>query len=186
MKKQKTTTIKSIPAVTYEQPTYIATALAGMCNTAISALTAAVCDPMHDTRAHAAMALGEVSETIQTIIPALIDALRDVDESVCFAAATALSRIGKPAVPALIKALHDENEEVRFYAVTALADLDEPSEEAIVHLIDVSCEGFPGIAWVAVEALQAIGTPEALRAIETYKEHESERYQPSHLHNEEA
>jgi len=140
---------------------------------------------MHDTRAHAAMALGQVSETIQTIIPALIDALRDVDESVCQAAATALSRIGEPAVPALIKALKDEDREVRFYAAIALAEISELPVEAVPALIDALCDETCGVRWVAFEALQSIGTPEALQAIELYKKHESERYQPSHLYNEE-
>ena len=163
-----------------------AQALVHTTSTLITALTQALQSPTYEARGQAAFVLGRIGGKIHDIIEALIQGLADVDEAVCQYTATALSQIGKPAVQALIKALHDENEEVRFYAVTALADLDEPPEEAIVHLIDVIYEGFPGIAWVAVEALQAISTPEALQAIEIYKKHESERYQPSHLYNEEA
>lgn len=162
-----------------------AQALVHTTSTLITALTQELQSPTSEARGQAAFVLGRIGGKIHDIIEALIQGLADVDEAVCQYTATTLSQIGKPAVPALIKALHDENEEVRFYAATALAD-SNPVPQAVPALINALCDEYTGIRWVAAEALQSIGTPEALRAIETYKNHESQRYQTSHLYNEEA
>ena len=139
-------------------------------------------DALHDAtdsnRGPAASALGHIGGLAQNIVPALIDALGDIDEAVAQHATCALSRIGTPAVPALIRGLKDENQEVRFYAAIALADFNQPAVEAVDALIDALCDETCGVRWVAVEALQSIGTPEALQAINTYELHESERYHP--------
>ena len=163
-----------------------AQALVHTTSTLITALTQELQSPTSEARGQAAFVLGRIGGKIHDIIEGLIQGLADVDEAVCQYTATALSQIGKPAVPALIKALQDEEPEVKFFAVTALADFAEPPVEAVEALIDSLGSDYCGVRWVAVEVLQSIGTPEALRAIETYKNHESERYQPSHLYNEEA
>ena len=57
-------------------------------------------------------------------------------------------------------------------------------EYSILQLVGALGDETCVVRFIAVEALQAISTPEALQAIERYKKHESERYQPSHLYNE--
>lgn len=53
----------------------------------------------------------------------LIGNLRSSDENVQYNSADALAKVGKPAVPALIEALKDKNESVREYASWALVSI---------------------------------------------------------------
>ena len=72
-------------------------------------------------------------------VPALIEALSDVDPYVRVLAARSLAYIGQdaePAVPALIAALDDPNEAVRQTAARALGQIGSEAAEAIPALIE--------------------------------------------------
>ncbi|MGH7140348.1 MAG: HEAT repeat domain-containing protein [Pirellulales bacterium] len=71
-------------------------------------------------------------------VPALIDTLRDPDQSIRAHAALALARMGpkaSPAVPELILALDDPDREVRQAAARALGQIGPDAEEAVPALI---------------------------------------------------
>ena len=72
----------------------------------------------HGIRVNAALALGKLKNA--GAVKALVDALRDPNEDVRWAAAWALGEIGKPAVRPLVQALKDEEGEVRWKAAWAL------------------------------------------------------------------
>ena len=126
----------------------------------------------YENRVQAAYALGQIGKQFhKDIVPALIWALGDVDEGVCQQVANALAQMGNLAVLVLTEALEDTNEEVRFNATCALDEMSEPAKEAVPALIKaLRNDENQGVQWVAFEVLQKIATPEALKAVEAYKE----------------
>src|ERR1035441_4702399 len=90
-------------------------------------------------RARAADSLGNnATEQTRKAIPALVEALKDTDESVRGAAAFALGNIPgdrQVAVPALVKALQDENGSVRNYAAKSLGMIGQSPELAVPALV---------------------------------------------------
>src|SRR5262249_49478433 len=85
-------------------------------------------------------------------------------------------------VPDLVEYLHDEKRYMRWYAAKALGELgDERAVPALVERLtdteyledfehdDPEWQQSP-VCEVALEALERVGTPEALKAAETWKE----------------
>jgi len=138
-------------------------------------------------RSRAAWALGQLKD--RRAIPALVETLKDEEEEVASAAASALSAIGEPAVPSLISTLRNEQPRMRQMAVKALGkmgtlavrpllniiqDEKQPDNvirgtaealgllreaEAIPHLINLLHVRGGRLAESAVAALAAIGEP---------------------------
>ena len=71
-------------------------------------------------RAEAANALGNLGPEAKVAIPQLTQALKDPNKTVRGKAARALVEAGPEAVPALIDSLKDKDESVRDFAVSAL------------------------------------------------------------------
>ena len=88
----------------------------------IDALTA----PSAAIRLNAAYALGEIGIPLDTIIPALINTLTDVEWNVRRLVVRALARIGTPAVDSLIQALNSPDQDLRRMAERALNDIGTP------------------------------------------------------------
>jgi HEAT repeat protein len=87
-------------------------------------------------RWQAAENLWLISEIATPAIPALIDALKDVNKNVRWVVAQALGRFGKaavPAVPALIDTLKDVDEDVRNGAEQALERIGTPEALEALH-----------------------------------------------------
>lgn len=139
---------------------------------AIPALIKALKHKSPEVRAEVANSLGIVKEAV----PALAGLLKDSHEYVRESAAVALWKIGpnaKAAIPALIEALKDDGILVRFFAAGALVKIDSTREEAIGPLVEVINQK-SGKAmtfrFMAADALEKIGTKEALEALKDYKE----------------
>jgi HEAT repeat protein len=121
----------------------------------------------------AAEALWEIGEAA---VPALIATLSEPDEYVRRAAIRALAEIGEAAIPALITALGDANWDVRWSAAAALQEIGDAAVPALVQALNADDWQ---AAWAAAETLKRIGTPEALDAVEGWREgRESEGEQP--------
>jgi HEAT repeat protein len=90
-------------------------------------------------RLSAANALGRMDTEAQTVVPALVDALKDSSEGVRLSAANALGQLGsnaKTAVPALIEALKSDNKNVGSFAASALGRIGADAQEAIPALTE--------------------------------------------------
>jgi HEAT repeat protein len=88
------------------------------------------------TREHAADTLGRLGARAAPAVPALIDALNDVDGDIRVAAAEALGRIGaEPAIPALVEAIGERHEAVRVAAIEALERFGPAGKAAVPALI---------------------------------------------------
>lgn len=79
-----------------------------------------------DIRLNAAYALGEIGTPLDTILPALINALTDPVWNVRRLVVRALVTIGTPAVEPLIEALNSPKSELRRMAERALNDIGTP------------------------------------------------------------
>jgi HEAT repeat protein len=103
-------------------------------------------DPDRDVRLNAAWALGAISDAPGDVLPGLVEVLQDEDAELRGSAAEALGKIGHmDAVPALIEGLSDNGELVLIArAGTRVCDM-------------------------VADALERIGTPKALAAVEAWR-----------------
>lgn len=126
-----------------------------------------------EQRIKAAVALGQIGDS--SVVPDLVAALTDREDELRRLAALALGRIGDPtAVPSLIATLEDRNMFVRINVVIALGEIGHP--DAIPGLAGRLNDG----AWIpyvsktvanfAAEALEQIATPEALAALQAWRQ----------------
>ncbi len=110
----------------------------------------------------------------QIAVESLLTALGYPDVNVRRIAAFALGEIADPrAVGPLIAALDDHHPPVRAAAATALGQFADPStiEPLRILLLDTNLDdiGFMRVCDHAAEALEHIGTPEALAAVEVWR-----------------
>ncbi len=114
------------------------------------------------TRAASARALGLSHD--RSLLPVLINHLRDPDLLAGDQVARAIGRLGDPAaVPLLMPVLSDAGEAIRASAATALGLLQ--AKEAIPQLATMLQSDGPLARRAAAEALATIGTPEAIAAL---------------------
>ena len=132
---------------------------------AVEPLIAALKDKDQEVRLLAARALGEIGDP--RAVEPLIAALKDKDQEVYWKAARALEQIRDPrAVEPLIAALKDKDQGVRLLAATVLGEIGDPrAVEPLIAILKVD-EKAP---WQATKALELIGTPEAVAALENAK-----------------
>lgn len=109
-------------------------------------------------RAAAAEALGRTGDA-RAIRP-LLAALRDPQEWVRWAAATALGSLGKPAIPVLSEALHDPSPTVRSLAAMALGQTGEP--DAVEPLREALGDAAWPVRQAAIQALERLGASQAV------------------------
>lgn len=123
-------------------------------------------------RSSAAWALGELREPMA--VPSLIEALRDESEDVRKEAVLALTRIGKPALPRLLKALEDPDPDLRAVVIKLLSHLNDVSAvpSLITCLKDTSWPSLDEarICDLAANALETIGTDDALQAVDIWRQ----------------
>jgi HEAT repeat protein len=119
------------------------------------------------SRKLAAFALGEIVGTGALVTDALCRATADAAAAVRINAVEALGL--KPATPrsiaALSRAITDSDAQVRFSAALSLAQIGPAAEAAVPALQDALHDENRYVPGYAVEALERIGTPEAMRAL---------------------
>lgn len=123
-------------------------------------------------RSSAAWVLGELREP--AAVPSLVEALRDENEAVRREASLALERIGAPAAPRLLVALNDTDLDLQASLIKLLGKLKE--QTAVPALIaQLSNAAWPTmeetrICDLAASALEAIGTDDAIQAVDIWRQ----------------
>src|SRR6185312_1997909 len=107
-------------------------------------------------------------ETVRTAVSLIRDLAKDSNQ-VNYRAATALSKLGKPAVPAIQNALSDRSPIVRQGAAVALRQMGSVAVPATGALTAALDDSEPSVRHAAADALQAIGSPEALKPLGMYR-----------------
>ena len=109
-------------------------------------------------------------ETQEQKVEKLIKQLQD-DVEIRHYAIWELVEIGKDAVPTLIQLLQDKNagSDVRANVATALGWIGGGAQDTVPSLIQALQDQDAGVCQGAVEALENIDTPEALKAVEEYE-----------------
>jgi HEAT repeat protein len=139
-----------------------AAALAKIGTPAVPALIQALKDESWVVRQVAAWVLGEIGDP--QAVPALLQAHKD-DWYVRKAVEEALEKIGLPAVPALMEALKDENGDVRYAAALALGKIGDPQAvPALIEALKDK-EGDARVIAIVAKALAKIGDPQAIPAL---------------------
>jgi HEAT repeat protein len=133
-------------------------------------------DPETRVREVVVAALGVVGD--QSVVPTLINTLRDRDEFVRRVAADSLGMLkAEQATDVLMDALNDPSMDVRMSAIWALGQIK--AERAVpsitVHLADETIpiwetETTTRVCDVAAEALELIGTEDAMNALSAWRE----------------
>ena len=123
----------------------------------ISALTNRLQDRSEVASLDAAYALGAVGDVNDSVIPMLIDLLRNDNEIVRRSSAYGLGAVGKAAVPALVDALSHSSESVRVSAVYGLAQMDVSGREAVPTLARALRDSCVQVRRHAAETLGTIG-----------------------------
>ncbi len=108
-------------------------------------------------RRNAARTLGIIGTPAASAVPALVEALAEVDgrHAVC-CALRAMGSAAAPAVPALTKATRDASKHVRLEAVRALAAIGAPAAPAAQALITAMDDRDIAVRKAAQEALEAV------------------------------
>jgi HEAT repeat protein len=137
---------------------------------AVELLIDALRDDNAEVRGFAAGALGECGDA--RAVEPLINALHDDSEWVRGIAASALGECGDArAVVPLLNTLCDYDKTVRFCAADALGRLGDA--RAVEPLI-AALRGDDERVWDAASALEKIGTPEALAAVQAWRKEQGQ------------
>jgi HEAT repeat protein len=136
---------------------------------AVEPLVAALRDADNGVRESAATALGWLRD--RRAVETLMWALRDRYAFVRRWVANALGKLGEPGFQALLTALRDTNAGVRSDAAEALGELGDARavEPLVVLLEDTEDAYWERVCDVATEALERIGTPEAVAAVAAWR-----------------
>jgi HEAT repeat protein len=125
-----------------------------------------------DTRARklATFALGEITPTGNDITEALSSVIKDpaVTIRVNAAEALGLKPVAPESIAALTGAMRDPAPDVRFSAALSLAQLGPSAEAAVPALTSALSDENRYVPGYAVEALERIATPQALRTLLPY------------------
>ena len=127
----------------------------------VDGLTALLVADERQVRIAAAQALGQLCQP--STIPSLIGAMGDAEVPVRWAAAKALTQIGRPAIPALITTLDGKGGRLAPFALWALGEIGSPL--AIDALIEASSSKEWRVRWSAAEALGDLRGRRAIDAL---------------------
>lgn len=112
-----------------------------------------------EVRLHAGKALARLGPEAKSALPALLDSLKEKDESLRRQAMTAIAAVGPEAkdVPVLAKALKDPNLGIRKAAADALASLGGDAKAALPELLAQLKKGDKDARLQSLRVLQAVG-----------------------------
>ena len=118
-------------------------------------------------RKHAAFALGEIASNDAAVANALCRATKDAEPGVRINAVEALGlKSATPAiVTALTEAIRDDDAHVRFSAALSLAQMGPGAEAAVPALSEALHDTNRYVPGYAVEALERIASPQAMRTL---------------------
>ena len=139
--------------------------------TAVPILIKVLSDKQGNIRISAAGALGAIGDP--AAVPALTRALSGKDKQLCGSAALALYHIDKSkreiAIPVLVETLRDKDASHmgRIRAIWGLVAIGDPA--AVTALIEVLKDENSSIRNNAANALETLGTPEAMKAVQDYR-----------------
>jgi HEAT repeat protein len=129
-----------------------------------------------DNQVRVAVVKGLTTIASDAALRGLVTALNDTDPLVADAAADSLKNIGKRALPDLIDALRTDNANVRGAVIEILSKIDDATAvpELILCLSDTRKPWLSDwrVSEMAARALEAIGTPEAVKAVRQWRETE--------------
>ena len=145
------------PAAT--QRSEAAEALVKMGPKAVDALIDGVSDENPQIREMSVWALSEIKVPAVKVVPAIISALTDSEETIRVVGSVALQHIGEPAVPYLIEALASSSAEIRLNAAYALGEIGTPLDTIIPALISFLTDAEWNVRRLVVRALVRIGAP---------------------------
>jgi len=139
-------------------------ALASLGEPAARALIGLVAGAGPRVRKYVSYALGQIGWEDPTVYDTLEAGARDEDAYVRINAIEALGLMqGRhQTIAALLAAMHDEEDEVRFNAVQSIARLKPSGEVVIAALKDALYDGNRYVAGYALEALERIGSADAM------------------------
>ncbi|MGD1804052.1 HEAT repeat domain-containing protein [Dapis sp. BLCC M126] len=123
-------------------------------------LLALLQDENYDVRRRAALALGNLKNSSETVINSLLPLLEDRHSDVCDSAAFALSNLrnsSEIATNSLLAQLQDENYDVRWMAASALENLQNSSETVINSLLPLLQDRHSDVRWIAANTLGRLG-----------------------------
>ena len=115
----------------------------------------------------AAFALGEIAGTDTEVVEALCRATQDPSAAVRINAieALGLKPASRTSVATLSRAIKDPDPQARFSAALSLAQIGPAAEEAVPALKDALYDENRYVPGYAVEALERIATPRAIKAL---------------------
>jgi HEAT repeat protein len=120
--------------------------------------------------------VGNVNQTVvdslghigEPAVAPLMRTLKDKNVGIRRAAARALARIGEPAVDLLVHALQYGRRDIRWAAAQTLGEIGD--HRAVEPLIAALSDRHEHVRMAAIAALDSIGTPEALKALDALDE----------------
>ena len=134
-------------------------ALVKMGPAAIDALIQGLSHENPQIREMSVWTLSEIGTPEARVVPAIIAALTDPEETIRVVGSVALQNIGEPAVPYLIDALSAPSAEIRLNAAYALGEIGTPLDTIIPALIKALTDPEWNVRRLVVRALIRIGTP---------------------------
>ena len=134
-----------------------------------------------DTKILAVKSLGRIGRDASSAIVPLIKGLQDSSSGVRWQSSTALRKIGEDVVPDLIQELKNPNLEVCHSAIRTLGQIGSDAEVAVPILIQLvqnddestrRLSSTLATSSIAIEALEQIGTRQALDVVEEYNKNQ--------------
>ncbi|MFL5339813.1 MAG: HEAT repeat domain-containing protein [Gemmataceae bacterium] len=103
------------------------------------------------------------AQQFKELVPALVDALKDIDPDVRQHAALALAAVGSVAVKPLTEALKDGSRERRAAAAYAIGQMGYVGRDAVPELVKLLKDEDPNVRRAAAQAISRIVSSEGLR-----------------------
>jgi len=133
-----------------------AQALANIGGPALLALTAATTNQDVNIRHAAVYGLGQAGTNAWAAAPALLDRVRDTNESVRASALYSLGRVGQGGVPAVLEEFSSDDPARVRASVQAIKAMNQPPRQVLRTLLEFSTNASPELRRNSLEALQTL------------------------------